>query len=101
MDTTTLITGAGAVTATGLSLYDRKNKTFNKNNAKTLIAASVAVTATAVANQTLNNRTMDQIHQKYSAAYVESMSDEQLAAALEQMDLLLPEEETQIDTKTL
>ena len=102
MDTTTLITGAGALTATGFSLYDRKNKTINQENAKSWIASSVAVTATAIASESLNASTMKQIHQEYAAAYVQSMSDEELVAALEQMDLLMPKDETTVvDTKTI
>ncbi len=99
MNTTTLITGSGAVTATGLSMYDFKTKKVKKDNVKFAIGASVSTTAVAIAGESLNHRTMDQIHEKYSSSYVESMSDEQLAAALEKMDLLLPEnEETGVKT---
>ena len=100
MDTTTLITGAGALTTTGVTSFDFKEKKVKKENLKPAIGTTVASTATAIAGESLNHMTMEKIHEKYSSAYVESMSDEQLAAALEQMDLLLPET-TETDVKTL
>ena len=101
MNTTTLITGAGAAVATGIALYDNKNKGIDKGNAKVLVGTAVALTATTIGAGSLNHMTMDEIHRKYSSAYVESMSDEELETALEQMNLLLSEEATDTSVKSL
>lgn len=100
MDITTIITGAGALTGTGLSLYDVKGKKLNEENAKAMVGTSVALTATAIAAQSLNNQTRKQIQEKYASAYVESMSDEELEDALARLNLLVPEE-SEKDVKTL
>jgi len=98
---TTMITGAVALTGTGLSVYDRKNKKIDEDNAKSALATTVALTATTIAANTLEATTRQHIHERYSAAYVQSMSDEELEQALIQMDLLVPEEQTETDVKTI
>ena len=101
MNTTTMITGAGALTGTGFALYDKDNKKLDTKNAKSLVGSSVAVTATAIASATINHQTMEHIYEKYSSAYVQSMSDEELEKALIDMDLLIAESDTEKDVKTI
>ena len=98
---TTMITGAVAITGSAISLYDRKNKKIDKDKAKNLALTSVALTATTIAADSIQAHTREQIHERYSSAYVQSMSDEELEQALIKMDLLeatLPED---TDVKTI
>ena len=98
---TTMITGAVALTGSGLSLYDRKEKKLNEDNARSVLATTVATTATAIAGASLNAHTMNEIHDRYASAYVDSMSDEELESALVKMDLLVAEEDSTTDVKTI
>ncbi len=95
------ITGVGATAVAVASLYDRKQKKLKTDNLKSTIYAGVSVTGTAMAGATLNHETREQIHEKYSSAYVESMSDEELEQALVQMDLLMAEQPENTDVKTV
>ena len=95
------ITSLGTAAAVGASLYDKKNKTVNKDGVKSLISTSVALSATVVAGESLSHRNMTQIREKYASAYVQSMSDEELEQALIQMDLLAPETENKTEEKTI
>lgn len=101
MNTTTIITGVGAVGAAGALLIDWKEKKINKDNAQLLALTSASLTAASIGAATLNNAGVEKIHQKYSSAYVESMTDEQLEEALIQMNLLLPAEDSQIEEKII
>lgn len=98
---TTMITGAVAITGSAISLYDRKEKKFNTQNAKNLAITSVAGTATTIAAESIQSHTMEQIHEKYASAYVESMSDAELEQALIKMDLLEAELPESTDVKTI
>ena len=98
---TTMITGALAITGTGLSLYDKENKSINKNNANSILTTTIATGATAAVGASMNAYTMHEIHEKYSSAYVESMSDEELEQALVKMDLLEAEQTIETDVKSL
>ena len=101
MDLGSTITGLGTTAVAGVTLYDKKNKKLNTDNLKSTIYSGVSTTATAVAGASLNHQTMKQIHEKYASAYVESMSDEELEAALVQMDLLVGETNESTDVKTI
>lgn len=96
-----IITGVGVAGTAGALLIDWKEKKIHKENAKIVAGVSVALTATAAGAATINDMTLDKIHQKYSSAYIQSMSDEQLEEALIQMDLLLPEEDSKVEEKTI
>ena len=98
---TTMVTGALAVTGTGLSLYDVKEKKFRKDNAESMVTTTIATAATAAIGASLNAHTMNEIHEKYSSAYVESMSDEELEQALIKMDLLEAKQTIETDVKSL
>ena len=103
MSTLTMTTGAGAVTGSFFYVFDTNTKEFKKENARNLVLTTLATGALAAGAKTINNKYLDKIHREYKSAssYVDSMSDEQLAAALQRMDLLLSEEETTEDVKTL
>ncbi len=97
----TLLTCAVACTGSAISLYDRKNKTLNKENAQNLAFTSTACTATTIAANSIEGHTREQIHERYASAYVQSMSDEELEQALIRMDLLEPELPEITDVKTI
>ena len=101
MNTITLTTEIGAAAGTTLFLYDPKTHKLRDENAKNVVYTTIATGATALAANTIYQKRIDEIHEQYTTSYVDSMDDEQLAKALEQMDLLLPEETTQEDVKTL
>ena len=100
MNSTTMITGAGALTYTGIGLYDRKTKKINKDMVGYLVGTSIATGATAAIGASINGYTINQMHNKYASAYIESMSDEELEQALIEMDLLT-ERLTEKDVKTI
>ena len=56
-----------------------------------LISTTIITGVTAVSaftNEACSNHEREKIRQKYSSSYIESLSDEQLVALLEQVDLL-------------
>lgn len=86
-NTTTLgleTTSALGVTASTLN----DDGTVNKK--KSTIATSITTlpTSTAFGNAKLNDYELQKIYYKYSTAYINSLSDEELAAALEHLDLI-------------
>ena len=101
MSTLSLMTEIGAAAGTVYFLYDKNTKNINKQNAKVLATSISATAATAIVGGSLNNMTVNQLHNKYASAYVESMSDEELERALEKMDLLVAEQTSETDVKTI
>ena len=101
MNTSTLI-GLGAV-GTSLvtnSTVDEKGD-IDKAKRNGYITSSILTTATVGVGYTMNANTVRSIQQKYSSAYVESLSDEELATALEKMDLLIAANPEEKGVKTL
>lgn len=87
MTTTSLISSSGAVlTTTCATLGDDGKIDKDKRNAT---LGTTAVTAGTLVGATIAEKnTMNEIYEKYSSAYIDSMTDEELALALEQLDLL-------------
>ena len=95
MNTTTIITGAStAVGATALCVQKDANKKIklNKKGLGTVIGASVGTTITTAIESGIENSTIDRIYrdyelknQKTTQAYVDSLSDEELEIALQQL----------------
>ena len=66
----------------------KKDVVITRNSINTGITTTVITTASSVFETVSRSNTIDGIYQKYSAAYIDSMSDQQLAKALEEVDLL-------------
>lgn len=81
---TTTIVGAAVPT----TLAIKEDKGIKKERFGPWVGASITSTATSAIGVSINNNGIDHIHNKYANAYVESMSDEELADALMQMNLL-------------
>ena len=101
MNSSTLI-GTGVVGAsliTNNTVDDAGN--IKKATRNEYIATTVATTATVIVGQCINDATIREVHNKYSRSYVESLSDEELERALQQMDLLAVNNNTEESVKTL
>ncbi|MBP5678658.1 MAG: hypothetical protein J6X28_02370 [Bacilli bacterium] len=101
MNITTLVIGAASVVGIARDVYDFKKKEFREANVKNLILTTAAGAATTIAAYSLQQQSLNQIHEKYASSYVESMSDEELERALCKLDLLAASEDATKDVKTL
>lgn len=100
MNTTTLI-GMTGVSASLTNYTVGENGQIDKGRRNDLIATTITTSATIAVGGTLNDQSMQQIHSKYANAYVESLSDEQLERALQQLNLLEEETEKMNCVKTI
>lgn len=100
MNSTTILTGLGVATATTSATVD-ENGDINKTKRNNVIGTTVAVTATSVIGNTLNAAGMSRIYNQYAQAYVESMSEEELAEACEKLGLIEEDSKADTDVKTL
>lgn len=88
---TTLITGAGAVIAS-VKGARTDNPELNEKRKRSYIGTSVATAATIAVGSSLNCSAYSNYYKEkleaeyYRQAYVDSMTDEQLAAASEQLE---------------
>lgn len=97
--TTTVAGIAGlGVSAYGHSVQDGKIVPKRRNEE---IATTVLLTASTVAANISHGHIIKRMHEKYASSYVESMSDEELAKALQQIGELDAEDEISLEyTKT-
>jgi hypothetical protein len=105
MSLTTTITGLGSVTASATYSvkYDEKSESYSVDEDKRnhVLATTIASTATVAGASIANQHNINEIYEKYSSAYVDSLSDEELASALEQVNLLSKELDENTNTKTI
>lgn len=102
MNTTTIITGvttAAGATALCVKKDENKKVTLNKKGLGTVIGVSVGSTITTAIEGGIESCSMNRIYrdyelknQKTTQAYVDSLSDEELAIALQQLEDLEPTE---------
>ena len=99
MDTLTLtsVLGTGVAITNGTMEDGHIDPTARDS----IIGTLLSTTITTAIGDTINVRTMREIHRKYSNAYVESMSDEELEYALERLNLIEGEEPNEYYVKTL
>lgn len=96
MSTLTMLTSASAVFGTTTSTLNDEGK-IDSEKSKSLLGATALTAGTLAAASLQEKNTMDEIYEKYATAYIDSMSDKELADALEQLDLLeatMPENTT-------
>ena len=101
MNATTLILAVSGTAIGSTSASVKEDGTLDTTKRNDFIATTLSVTATTVAGSVMNNATVDQIHHKYSRSYVESLSDSELEAALQDMNLLASENMSNNRDKTL
>ena len=77
-----------------------KDFTIDEEKAKLVGALTATGAASTLAGNLLSCHDSNVLHERYSQSYIESMSDEELASALEQLDLLEAEMTNQEDSKT-
>jgi len=101
-NSSTLLTTAGVSTAFYCTDgIDKKNPEFNLEKFAPIAGTSVATTATYLAAATVNSHGINEIYNKYASTYVESMSDEELAEALQKMELLASDNIEENNTKKI
>ena len=100
MDTLTMTSSIGTGVAIVNSSLDA-NGHFDPVARDQLIGSLLTTTISTAIGDTLNAQTMRNIHNKYSYAYVESMSDEELEYALERLNLIEKENPNEYYVKTL
>lgn len=96
MTTLTMLTSASAVSGTTASTFN-KDGTIDTEKRNSLLGATALTAGTLIAASIQEKNAMDEIYDKYANAYIDSMSDEELVSALEQLDLLeasMPENTT-------
>lgn len=99
---TTLSSTVGTVSVSSTSsLIADEDCDKMKEKAGSVAATSLVVSATTLGAQTVNNTRIKEMHDKYATTYVESMSNEQLVAALEQLNLLEASMTNNNNTKTI
>lgn len=85
--TTTILSGlAGAVGVTSTTLNEDGSVNREKRNA--ILATATSTVAVTLGGDILNKQSKEKVHEKYSQAYVKSMSDDELIKALQDFDLL-------------
>ena len=100
MGTISLFGETASVVSTTTATLNEEGK-IDKEKAKNVGITTLATSATAIGGRIANEHTMREIHREYASAYLDSMSDEDLATALAQLDLLESEESTKETTKTI
>lgn len=85
--TSTIIGGVTTSIGTATTTLN-EDGTINEANRNSLLKSTVATTATVIGASIVNDHTLDKIYEKYATAYIESMSDDELEAALIDLDLL-------------
>lgn len=89
MTTLTMLTSTSAVSGTTTSTFNNDG-TIDTEKRNSLLGATALTAGTLIAASIQEKNAMDEIYEKYANAYIDSMSDEELASALEQLDLLEP-----------
>ena len=87
MSTLGITTIGGA--AIGTAVYTTDDNGINKEKRNHVLATTLASTATVIASEAVSQHGMKEIHEKYSQAYLDSLTDEELEAALQQVNLLI------------
>lgn len=116
MSFTTLITGASTATLSTSYTVNDDGK-IDRDKGVHIAATTLATSATVVGEAIVNDHNMDKIYEKYSSAttaYAESLSDDELDAAinllsnddelaimLQDADLLPAEQAENTDVKTI
>lgn len=99
-DLTTTILSGGGTTSTVLNAISDEGKLEPEKLNSAIISSSVATGSTLAATYS-NNKGVEEIYEKYSSAYVESMTEEELVRALEAVELLEKEKFLENNSKTL
>lgn len=99
-NTTTTIGALGAPLATTSSTLN-EDGSVNKNNLLSVLVPVVSSTATVGMGYVMNQHDLKRIKQDAATSYIESMSDEELISALEQLDMLDSEINNKNDNKTI
>ncbi len=87
MTTTSMLTSTSATLSTTTSTLG-EDGSIDKDKRNLLLGSTALTTGTLIGENIVENHVMNEIYDKYASAYVESMSDEELAIALEKLDLL-------------
>lgn len=87
MTTLTMLTSASAVSGTTASTFN-DDGTIDTEKRNSVLGATALTAGTLIAASIQEKNAMDEIYDKYANAYIDSLSDEELACALEQLDLL-------------
>lgn len=99
MNTTLLTAELG--TTSSITMYTTDDEKILPNKRNEVIGTTLVSTATTAVGQSMNAHGQKKIYEKYASAYVESMTDEELELALQKMDLLAIDEQTDQQTKTI
>ena len=93
---TTTVAGVASlgVSAYGYSVEGGHIKPRERNRE---IATSIVLTASSIAANLTHDHINARTHEKYAASYVDSLSDEELALALEQIGELSGEDEVSFE----
>ena len=86
-NTTTIITGTAGVVGTTAYTVDKDFK-INRDKRNNVLATTLTTTATAIAEDYIPEKTTKKDEEKSSTSYIDSLSDSELALALEKLDLL-------------
>ena len=95
---TTTIIGA-PITTTASTLNE--DGSVNKKNLIPILAAGAVSTGTIGMSYVLNQHDLKKIHERAATSYLDSMSDEELVSALEQLNMLEAENNQKNSNKTI
>ena len=100
--TKTLTTTAwsGAVLGVANSTLN-EDGSIDRDKRNSTLATTVSVTATAVIGTIINKHEMKKIHDKATSSYIDSLSNEELAYMLEELNLMETAQEEIKDVKTI
>ena len=101
MNTSTLISSGVCTVSLSTNATVNDDASINKKKGAEFLGTTALSVATTAVGYTIQGNTVRSVQQKYSSAYVESLSDEELEQALQKMDLLIAENPTEKDVKTL
>lgn len=87
MSTLTMLTSTSAVFGTTTSTLNEEGR-IDSEKRNSLLGSTALTAGTLVAATIQEKNTMNEIYERYANAYIDSMSVEELANALEQLDLL-------------
>ena len=99
MKSTFVTTTVAGVVGLGASAYKHsvQDRHINPKGRNEVIVTSVISTASTVAANLTHDHINARTHEKYAASYVDSLSDEELALALEQIGELSGEDEVSFE----
>ena len=99
--TTTVCAEVAMVGSTTVSVADTNHQIIDATSRKQALGATLTTTGTSVIGSLMNAHDINKVKEEYSRSYVESMTDEELEQALEDVSLLIKDKEKEITVKSI